>query len=482
MNLKGKFTTHALVGISILVLLAAALWSGRFLFDFGKNLPGLSVVVPVTTRSFSLTVTERGVVSPAQISPVSSQISSNQGKIVWLVKEGTNVRRGMLVARFDTKPFVDSMQKAEQAYADSQASFLVSQKLLSLQEEEEQGKIEEAERQLEIAKIKANNITNGSGPLQRKVFEQKLHQAERALELSRDELEDLDMLLEKGHVSKRERDKALDKLSTALEQVQVAQAEVDNFNSYAWPQMQREAELLVNGAESNLLRVKRTAELLIQNRAAEVEKNRRKVENKGKTLLLSKADVANCDIYAPTDGILLYSELPRNNGRRKIQIGDSVWVGQTFLEVPDTSELIAEIQIREVDVAKIQVGMKTAIEVDAFPGKTFEGRVESVASLAKEDDDNANIRRFYGRIQFLGDLENIHVGMSVTTRITYKEVREVIAVPISSVFFDDGQARVRIQHADNDQVIPVVLGERGQMWVEVRSGLNIGDLVYAEGQ
>ncbi len=482
MGIFRKISTHIFFLAGIIVLIFVVWLSVSLVFKFGGNQKNTFPIYTVDTKSFTLFATERGVVSPAKISPINSKISSNQAKIVWLVKEGTHVKKGEIVARFDTKPFVDQLQKAEQDYSDAKATHVAAGKMLSLQKEEEDGKIEEAARKLEIAKIQANNIKNGSGPLKKKVFAQKLHQAKRTLEISQSELADFNVLLKKGHISTRERDKAGDKVSTAIEQLQVAQAEMDNFNTYVWPRMQREAELLVNAAKSNVLRVKRTGEILIQNRIADVEKSRRKVELKRKALQLSKVDVANCDITSPTDGILLYSKLPLNNNRRKIRIGDSVWFGQTFLKVPDTSALVADIYIREVDVARVSIGMTAEIVVDAFPGKVFAGELESVASLAKEDEEHSNIRRFYARIRFTGNSEKIHVGMSVTTRIIEKRLNNVIAVPISAVFFEKGKTMVRKKTDEKWERTQVLPGARGQLWVEIRDGLMVGDQIYSEGQ
>lgn len=476
-----KANKTILFGTLFLLLLAG--FGARFLYqaDHGAS-ERKSSLFKLGQESFVLSIIERGIVRPAKISPISSHISSNQAKIIWLVKEGTQVSKGTLVARFDTKPFMDKLQEAEQFYADAKATFLVSEKMLSLQKEEESGKIEEAVRKVEIAKIQANNIKNGSGPLKRKIFEQKLHQAERTLNINQSELEDLDVLLTKGHVSGRERDKSADKVATAKEQVLVARAELENFDKYTWPKLLREAELLVNGAESNLQRVKRTAELQIQNRAAAVEKNRRKVENKKRAFAKSQNDVVNCDLYSPTNGILLYSELPRDTGRRKIQIGDSMWVGQTFLQVPDTSELVAEIRVREVDVAKINEGMKTEIELDAFPGVMFPGRVEAIASLAREDSNNRNVRRFYTRIKFTGDTGRVHVGMSVSAKIIYLRVEDVLAIPVSALIYKNGRTMVRKKIGDEDPVVPVTLGAKGDAWVEVVAGLGEGDTIYSEGR
>jgi multidrug resistance efflux pump len=477
-----KLTVPPVAGVFLagVLLLAAAAWLAiRLLGSPGWLEVDPPAVVQVERRNFVLDIVERGVVEPARISPISSPILSNQAKIVWLIKEGTLVRKGILVARFDTKPFMDSLLRAELAYADAQATFAASEKVLSLQQEEEAGKIGEAERRLEIARIQADNIKNGSGPLQRIVLEQKVQQEQRNLAISRSELADLEALLVKGHISAREKDKVEDKVITAAELVAVAQAELENFDKYAWPKMLREAELLVNGAASDLVRVRRTAELLIQNRAAEVEKNRRLVASRLNELEQARGDVANCDIISPADGLLLYSEIPRDTGRRKVQIGDSVWVGQTFLQVPDTTELVAEFQVREVDVAKIAVGMKTDLEVDAFPGQIFPGEVEAVASLSREDGEN--LRRFPTRVRFIGDTGRIHVGMSVTARITYAELGEVLAVPISSVAYRDGQSLVRLVTAGEDRPAPVVLGARGRLWVELREGLEEGAVILREG-
>lgn len=482
MTFPGNYLSLKSIGAGILVLVVCAWWTWRSFSTTAGSPPQVSSLIAVEKHSFPLQIVERGVVRPAKISPISSQISSNQSKIVWLVKEGTQVTKGLLVARFDTKSFTDSLQKAEQAFADAQATFVASEKLLSLQKEEEEGKAEEAARKVTIAQIQADNIQNGSGPLKRKTLQQQVHQAERILEISRNDVNDMNVLLEKGHVSTRERDKAADKLATATEQVAVATAELMNFKVYAWPQMLREAELLVSGAESNLERIKRTGEILIQNRAAEMEKNRRDVENKKTALGNAKTELINCDVYSPADGVLLYPDLPKESGRRKIHIGDSVWVGQTFMEVPDTSELIAELQIREVDVAQIAPGMKTEIEVDAFPGRVFSGVVESVASLAKEDEEKTHLRRFYTRVRLTGDTDKIHVGMSVTTKIIYHELSDVVAIPPGAVFYKETQAMVRKAHAGTVEDMPVVLGERGQLWVEVVQGLQVGEQIYSVGQ
>lgn len=438
-----------------------------------------SPVAVVERQSFSVSVTERGIVRPARISPIKSQISSNQAKIVWLVKEGTAVRKDEVVARFDTKPFVDELSRAEQDVGDARATYAAAEKLLLMQEEEEQGKIEEAQRRVEIAQIDAQNITKGAGPLEREQVQQRLKKAERGYRLAEGNIGDMEVLLEKGHASLRERDKALDEFETAREQLHVAKEELRNFDNYKWPKMVREAELLVNGAESELQRAIVTAELQIQNRRAQVEKARRNVANREAVRDQAQRALDNCDIKAPTDGILLYSVLPRENGKRKIQIGDSVWVGQTFLEVPDTTELMVEVQIREIDVAKIRTGMETTVELDAFPGREFAGIVANVASLAEGNGKDENIRRFFALIRLFAPEEGVHVGMSATVKIIYQSIDNGLVIPVGAVVYREGSTFVYKRAGDEAVLTEVELGMRGVDRVQVIQGLQEGDFVTA---
>jgi len=475
-----KLLKHKVVLGGIALLFVAAWFSLRLFGDSPASLLDMNDTASASRKSFTLHVIERGVVKPARISPISSQISSDQAKIVWMVPEGTVVHKGMLVARFDSKPFVDSQEKAEQAYNDAQATLVVAEKMLKLQEEEEAGKIEEATRKLEIARIEAENTKKGTGPLKRKVLEQKVLQTQRSLQIEQSELNDMNVLLEKGHISTRERDKVVDKVDAAKEELAVAKVELDSFNRYVWPQMIREADLLVSGAESDLERTKRSAELLIASRASEVEKNRRNVGSRKSGLAQAKQDIANCELFAPTEGILLYADLPREGKRRKVQIGDSVWVGQTFLEVPDTTDLIADISVREVDVAHIRPGMPTFIEVDAFPGTIYQGEVAQIASLAA-DDSNSKVRRFNTTIKFKGATDNVYVGMSVTARIVYQELKDVLTVPISSVIFRGNKTFVQKIQNGGVQLTPVAIGARGELDIEILDGLDAGDVVLRKG-
>ncbi len=470
---------HAALSSGIFLVFLLALVTSGALFFYGSGEKEKQKIVVVSKQSFQLRVTERGVVRPARVLSIKSMISGSQSKLVWMIDEGEAITKGQIVARFDTKPFMDNLEKAEQHLTDARAQFIAATKSIELQKEDENSKLEAAKRELEIATIQANDLKNGAGPLKRQQFEQKVRQAKRAYDLAANELDDLRPLLDKGHVTLREFEKGEDSRISSEEALEIARAELVNFGKYEWPRILREAEVIEDAARVNLSRVLRTTQITLQKFASEVEKARRDQITKEKLLRKAQKDVAACDIYSPADGILLYAFIPAMNSRRKIQIGDSVWVGQTFLEVPDTRELVVEINVREIDVAKLKTGMKAEIELDAFPGHIFPGELMAIDALARKEEGES-VRRFFSRIKLLELSSGIHVGMSANVKIIYKELNEVPAIPPSCIVYSDGKPMVKKAVGDGYNLIDVKLGGSGIQWVQVEEGLNEGDYIVIE--
>ncbi|MFC1772288.1 efflux RND transporter periplasmic adaptor subunit [Pseudomonadota bacterium] len=466
----------SLLWFGIAALGFAAAYVAWSMWDIGKY-AAAERTIAVQRKSFALEVKERGVVRPARVVPVKSVIMSNQAKLVWLHKEGEAVKKGQIVARFDTKPFIDAMEKAEQNLADTEAQLVSAEKALLLQKEENEGKIEAANRELEIASIKADDLRHGTGQLNREELSKELNQAKRVYRLAESELNDFEIMLVKGHVSQRERDTAANKLASAEEALELAQHRADNFDRFEMPRLLREADLMIDAATKEQERVQRTSELELKRRQSAVVKKQRDIKAAQKQYDKAKEDLKNSDVRAPIDGTLLYVKLPNTESRRKAQVGDAIWLGQKFMEIPDTSELVVEINIREVDVTKLQPGMAALVELDAFSGEEFTGKVESIESLASADRDNEHLRYFRTRIRLQESAPTSLVGMSANVTITYRYLRDVLAIPTAGIHYRAGSAAARVRNGEEVVFVPVKLGAIGSDWAEVASGLKEGDQV-----
>lgn len=140
--------------------------------------------------------------------------------------------------------------------------------------------------------------------------------------------------------------KARQELSRAQAEIAMARAGIDEANADL-------AEVSVKQAE----RTRLEAEL------SEVAARRERL----------RIDLEHRTIVSPIDGVV---------GRTFVSAGERVDQGQRLMSLHNPSAIWVEANVRETDVGRLAVGQPVAIRVDAYPGETFEGRVERIGHAA----------------------------------------------------------------------------------------------------
>ena len=64
--------------------------------------------------------------------------------------------------------------------------------------------------------------------------------------------------------------------------------------------------------------------------------------------------------------------------RKTANVGASLSVGQTILTITQGDVVWVTANFKETQLGDVRVGQPVELEVDAFPGKAFEGRVAAV--------------------------------------------------------------------------------------------------------
>src|SRR2546425_46776 len=92
----------------------------------------------------------------------------------------------------------------------------------------------------------------------------------------------------------------------------------------------------------------------------------------------TQVDLARCTIYAPVDGIVI---------SRNVNVGQTVAASLSaptlFLIANDLSKMQIETDVAEADIGQVRVGQDVEFNVDAFPGRTFAGKVTQVRNAPK---------------------------------------------------------------------------------------------------
>jgi len=107
--------------------------------------------------------------------------------------------------------------------------------------------------------------------------------------------------------------------------------------------------------------------------------------------------------------------------------------------VADLKSLIIRVNLNEVDIAKVRDGQPVRITLDAYPQKTFSGKVRFVAPAAKVVD---KIKVFEIEVALDKLDEAFRTGMSANVEILGERRGNALSIPLEALQRREGQTVV----------------------------------------
>ncbi len=176
-------------------------------------------------------------------------------------------------------------------------------------------------------------------------------------------------------------------------------------------------------------------------------------------------------IKAPHAGMVLQHTLREG----QVIVGaNSFSQGTVLMPVADVSRLLIEANINEIDSPRIQTGMPVTISFDMMRDQNYPGTIETVAPSATIVE---KLRVFPIRIRFDGEPPPVKPGISANIALTIEEVKDMPAVPLSAVFSDFSRHFVFLKKDGRFVDTTVAIGVNDIDWVQIRSGIEVGDEV-----
>ena len=113
--------------------------------------------------------------------------------------------------------------------------------------------------------------------------------------------------------------------------------------------------------------------------------------------------------------------------------------GTAMFTVADLKSLIIRVNLNEVDIAKVRVGQPVRVTLDAYPQKTFSGKVRFVAPAAKVVE---KIKVFEIEVALDKLDESFRTGMSANVEILGERRENALSIPLEALQRRDGQTVV----------------------------------------
>ena len=181
---------------------------------------------------------------------------------------------------------------------------------------------------------------------------------------------------------------------------------------------------------------------------------------------LARKALADTIVRAPFTGLV---------AQRMVSTGDYVTRGMKVAEVVRITPLRIELTVPEQFVASISVEQPVSFTVDAFSGRTFEGRVRFVSPALRADQRALTVEAVVPNSN-----AELKPGMFATALIEQNKKAPAVLVPAGAVRVVSGTARVFVIIGDRAEERIVTTGQSVDSLVEIVTGLKSGERVATE--
>jgi HlyD family secretion protein len=320
-----------------------------------------------------------GTLRPVVTTNISTQISGQVAEV--LVDFNDQVSKNQLLARLDPQTFAARVREAEAELEVAQAELASRESAVIKAKAQERQK----EAQREVAESEATS--------QRARHEE----AQRTLKRKR-------ALAARGGVSDSDLQAAETELASATARLQGAEGAL----------RVADAEIAAARAETAM------AGSLAENGRATIRQRQAALE-------AAQVNLDRTEIRAPLDGVVI---------RRDVEEGQTVAASlqapTLFALAQDLTRMRIETYVDEADIGRLRVGQPAVFTVDAYPGRSFEGRVTAIHKAP-------NLVQNVVTYTVLVDADNpdlaLFPGMTAVVRIVVEEIEDVLRIPNPALRF-----------------------------------------------
>lgn len=198
----------------------------------------------------------------------------------------------------------------------------------------------------------------------------------------------------------------------------------------------------------------------------------------------AREQLAKTELRAPIDGRV--TQLIIKVGETAVPSATSI-AGSDLMTISDISNMYAEVNVNETDVARVVPGQTARIVPAAFPDQSWEGVVETVAVSPRTVQGQGKSYPVKIRLNASADMK-FHTGMSCRAEIATRaaDTPPVPSVPVQAVQYEDSQDRSEAAKASVFVVdggvarkVPVEVDMADDTWIAVKKGLTPGVRIAA---
>lgn len=181
-----------------------------------------------------------------------------------------------------------------------------------------------------------------------------------------------------------------------------------------------------------------------------------------------RINMQNTTVTSPVDGFV---------AKRYVDPGAMVSQNQPVASVVEISRLKMIVNVVEKDLRLVDTGDTGDVEVDAYPGEKFRGRIARVAPVLDPATRTASME-----IEIHNSDNRLKPGMYARVSLVVEERKGALVAPKSAVIDFENKRGVWMPNEEKRaRFVPVELGIEDTERVEIKAGLKEGDRIVTTG-
>jgi RND family efflux transporter MFP subunit len=181
---------------------------------------------------------------------------------------------------------------------------------------------------------------------------------------------------------------------------------------------------------------------------------------------LAHKALADTVVRAPFNGLV---------AERVVAVGDYVTKGMKVAIVVRVNPLRVQLTVPEQFVSAVSVGAPVSFQVDAYPGRSFVGKVRYLSPTLQ-----ATQRALIVEAVVANPANELKPGLFATALIEQPDRTPGVVVPTAAVHTAGGTSRVYVVAGDHVEERVVTVGATVEAKVEITSGLKAGERVATQ--
>lgn len=471
-----------LIGLLVVVLLVIA-GIAKVKLSQADSDSAVSATYQVKRGPLTISVMESGTIKAREQIIIKNEVEGRTS-IIYLIPEGTVVKKGELLVELDASTLDDNKIDQEIRVQNAEASYINAKENLAVVENQAKSDVDLATLDLDFARQDLKKYLEGEYPNELRKAEANITLAEEELTRARETLKWSQTLFNEKYLSQTElqADQLSEKKKTL--DVELAKNNLDLLKNFTYQRELAQLQSDVSQAEMALERTTRKANANVVQAKADLTAKEAEYKRQNDKLDKINDQLEKTRIEAPADGLVIYATSAQTGGFRgnvePLDEGQEIRERQELIYLPTADSSKAEITVHESNLQKIHVGMPAVITVDALPGQKFLGKVATIAPLpdAQRMWMNPDLKVYTTEIYIESNGGTLRTGMSCQAEIVIERYPDALSVPVQAVLQIAGAPTVYVKKGEGFEPRKIETGLDNNKVIHVLSGLGEGETIW----